>query len=222
MGKQRQSRDATPHQSQEPNSRAQSKVFPSGNQGGLCWLHTHHSSDPVISALFTLFLLVTCRYLPETRIFSLKTAKSPDFLHVAPLLDLLSQKAMFYGLILTIGGDVGVFRHKFSCCLSQEGQHRCPPAASPPHPADLASEMPQECPRGALGSTGGSGWVHLAAGQCSPMHCAARSLAGGDERQQMRAVRLSRCLISHSTVLQQPCSCPAVPRGGQQQPALEK
>lgn len=66
---------ATPHQSQEPNSRAQSKVFPSGNQGGLCWLHTHHSSDPVTSALFALFLLMTFQYLPETRIFSLKTAK---------------------------------------------------------------------------------------------------------------------------------------------------
>lgn len=114
-----------------------------------------------------------------------------------------------------------MFRHKFSCCLSQEGQHRCPPAASPPHPADLASEMPQECPRGAQGSTGGSGWVHLDARQCGPMHCAARSLAGRDERQQMRAVRLSRCLISHSTVLLQPCSCPAVPRGGRQQPALQ-
>jgi len=117
---------------------------------------------------------------------------------------------------------MGVFRCNFSCCLSQEGQHRCPPATFPPHPTALAPDMPQECPQGAQGSTGGSGWVHLAAGQCSLTCRAARSLAGGGERQQMRAVRRSRCLISHSTVLQQPRSCPAVLRGSQQQPALEK
>lgn len=159
---------------------------------------------------------------PRNTYFFIKDSKKSRFSPGCSALGFTLTKSHVSWLILTIGGDVGVFRHKFSCCLSQEGQHRCPPAALPPHPADLASEMPQECPRGALGSTGGSGWVHLAAGQCSPMHCAARRLAGGDERQQMRAVRLSRCLISHSTVLQQPCSCPAVPRGGQQQPALEK
>lgn len=35
---------------------------------------THHSSDPVISALFA--LLMTRQYLPETHLFSLKTAKT--------------------------------------------------------------------------------------------------------------------------------------------------
>lgn len=80
VGKLRKSRDSDSSSrvrslSHRTRSKAQVSCAPVWKSSWSFWLYTHHSSDPVISVLFTPLLLMTCQYLPETHIFSLKTAK---------------------------------------------------------------------------------------------------------------------------------------------------